>query len=444
MEPHFNSYSNSGITCIKGSTHRFYNSTIKEADNTIDLQTLQFLHLLPHLQWNDVSTGMESRESDLQLLARAIMNRTGRNPPSSPHHSTTQRLLHLAENPLQQERGQFGITAATVINILCRTDPQGTREENRLKTPPSIDYLGYPIGKRYRPEHHDIDTWGHSNRSETGWGNWFGIIAGVCKAWNATAQQRRSNPSHITIHDWHSVIENWEIYGGRILREISTSYASYSKLHSIYAGYGAIQNKSQAHELINLLCDLVPTLKKLHMPGTTTEIGLRTAKTLAMRGLGLQDSIQLVSWLHRLPTTRAKDFLALIRDSPRMTVIHILGGCEQIELLILATQGHLSGRQQQRPRGDPTGKKLLPFILVFEPQLFPPLTYVKDLGTNTYGLPEETLEDQKRFRVLLYHSLPDNGNQNCPQKILPPRTQKNNHLRPIPETWRGISANQTR
>jgi len=72
------------------------------------------------------------------------------------------------------------------------------------------------------------------------------------------------------------------------------------------------------------------------MLDTTTEIGLRAAKTLAMRGLGLRDSIQLVTWLHGLPTTRAKDFLALIKDSPRATVIHILEGCEQIALLILA------------------------------------------------------------------------------------------------------------
>jgi len=45
------------------------------------------------------------------------------------------------------------------------------------------------------------------------------------------------------------------------------------------------------------------------MPNTTTEIGLRAAKTLAMRGLSLRDSIQLVTWLHGLPTTGQKDFL---------------------------------------------------------------------------------------------------------------------------------------
>ena len=147
-----------------------------------------------------------------------------------------------------------------MINILCRTDPPTTRKKGGQKTPHPMDYLGYPIGKRQPPEQHDIDTWGDSNKSETGWGNWFGIIAGVCKAWNATAQLRRSNPSHITIHDWHSNLENWESYRGRILREISTSHASYSTLHSIYVGGGAIQNKSQARKLINLLCDLQPPM----------------------------------------------------------------------------------------------------------------------------------------------------------------------------------------
>ena len=87
-------------------------------------------------------------------------------------------------------------------------------------------------------------------------------------------------------------------------------------MHSIYVGYGAIQSKTQAHELVNILCDLAPTLKKLHMLDTTTELGLRAAKTLAMRGLGLRDSIQLVTWLRGLPVTGAKDFLDLMQDSP--------------------------------------------------------------------------------------------------------------------------------
>jgi len=55
MEPHLNSYSNSGIPCIEGQTYRLYDSRTTEAGT--DFQTLQFLHLLPHLQLNDVSTG---------------------------------------------------------------------------------------------------------------------------------------------------------------------------------------------------------------------------------------------------------------------------------------------------------------------------------------------------------------------------------------------------
>ena len=141
--------------------------------------------------------------------------------------------------------------------------------------------MGYPIEETGFT---GADTWGNLRRSESGWGDWFGIIGQVCKSWHKVTQKRRSNPSHITIHARHSNVENWSTYGGRILQEIQTSHKTYTKLHSIYVGYGAIQNKTQAHELVNNLCDLVATLKKLHMPNTTTEIGLRAAKTLAMQG----------------------------------------------------------------------------------------------------------------------------------------------------------------
>jgi len=147
MSPHFDSHANSGIPGTQGLTHRFYSGSIKTDADTIDLQSLQLLHLLPHLQYNDVGTWMESRESDLQTLARAIMNRTGRSLRSTPHHSTTQRLILLAEIPLQQERRQFGITAATVINILCKTDPPDTNKVDRVQAALSTDYLGYPIGQ---------------------------------------------------------------------------------------------------------------------------------------------------------------------------------------------------------------------------------------------------------------------------------------------------------
>jgi len=263
MSPHFDSHANSGIPGITGLTHRFHSGRMNTDADKIDLQSLQLLDLLPHLKENDVATWMEARARDLQTLARAIMNRTGRSSLSSPNHSTTQRLTQLTAIPLQQERRQFGITAATAINILCKIDPPDTNKRDEVQAAPSTDYLGYPIGQ---PGCNGVDTWGHLNRSETVW--------------------------------------------------------------------GAIQSKTQAHKLINLLCDLVPTHKKLHMPNTTTEIGLRAAKTLAMRGLGLRDSIQLVTWLHCLPIRGAKDFLALIQDSPRATVIHILEGCEHIRVIL--------------------------------------------------------------------------------------------------------------
>jgi hypothetical protein len=240
---------------------------------------------------------MEHRIDDLQTLAKSIIDRTGRRPPSYPNHSTTQRLTQLNENSLQHERRRFGVIADNVINILCKTDPPVTEIERFRKdylgyphggSVSAIDYLGYLIGGT---DSSGVDTWGSLNRSESGWGDWFGIIAQVCKSWHRVARKRRRNPSHITIHDWDSISEEWDTKGGRILREIKTSYKTYTKLHSIYVGYGAIQCKTHAHELVNILCDLVPTLRKLHMPETTTELGLRAAKTLAMRGLGLRDSI---------------------------------------------------------------------------------------------------------------------------------------------------------
>ena len=119
MSPHFDSHANSGIPGINGMAHRFYDGRINTEGDEIDHQVLQLLCLLPHLQRNDVGTGWESRGRDLQALETVIMNRTGRRYISHPNHSTTQRLTQLAEIPLQQERRQFGITAANVINILC-------------------------------------------------------------------------------------------------------------------------------------------------------------------------------------------------------------------------------------------------------------------------------------------------------------------------------------
>jgi len=111
MSPHFDSHANSGIPDIKGMEHQFYSSRISARMDKID-QRLQLLHLLPHLQLSDVGTCMEHRIGDLQTLAKAIMNKTGpgRSPLSHPNHSTTQRLTQLANNSLQHERRQFGIT----------------------------------------------------------------------------------------------------------------------------------------------------------------------------------------------------------------------------------------------------------------------------------------------------------------------------------------------
>jgi len=180
------------------------------------------------------------------------------------------------------------------------------------------------------------------------------------------------------------------------------------------------------------------------MYDTTTEIGLRAAKTLAMRGLRLRDSIQLVTWLHGHPTTRAKDFLNLVRGSPRMTVIHILEGCEQIALLTLATEGNLPGRQKQIPSGDPTGTKIPPFVLIFDDKLCPRLTYVTGLKASTYWAPEGVSEDRLRNLPLLYNPLTDDKNQVCPIKFLPSRTPTNNHLRPMLEKGRRTRVNQAR
>jgi len=159
---------------------------------------------------------MEHRIGDLQTLAKAIIDRTGRRPPSHPNHSTTQRLIQLNENSLQHERRQFGITADNFIHILCKTNPPDTEIEGRQRAA-ATDYSGYPIGES---ESSRVDTWGSLNRWELGWGNWFGIIVQVCKSWHEAAQKRRRNPSHTTIHDWHSDLKNWTTYGGRILREI--------------------------------------------------------------------------------------------------------------------------------------------------------------------------------------------------------------------------------
>jgi len=160
MSPHFDCYANSGIPDIKGTERHFY--IWDEGD-----KKLQLLHLLPHLQPSDVGINMVNRIDDLQTLAKAITDSTGRRPASHPYHSTTHRLTQLNANSLQHERRQFGTTAENVIHILCKTELPDILTE-RGYTASATDYLGYPIGN---PGCTGVDTWGNLRRSESGWGD---------------------------------------------------------------------------------------------------------------------------------------------------------------------------------------------------------------------------------------------------------------------------------
>ena len=267
MGPHFDSYANSGIPEITGTAHQPFSGRSEE-------KRPDLLHLLPHLCPNDVGSNALTRIRDLQQLATAIQESTGRRPASHPNHSTTYRLSQLNAKLLQQERQLIGNRAKNIIHILCKTDLADTLLD-RGYTPSAKDYLGYLAET---PVFTGEDKWGALRRMESGWGDWFVVIGQVCKAWHAVTQKRRSNPSHITFRD---VWEN----EGRAYREIQSSYNTYKKLHSVYVGNRVLQNKTQAHDLVNILYDRVPTLKKLHLPNATAGIGLRAAKTLAMRGL---------------------------------------------------------------------------------------------------------------------------------------------------------------
>ena len=144
-----------------------------------------------------------------------------------------------------------------------------------------------------------------------------------------------------------------------------------------------------------------------------------------MRGLGLRDSLQLVTWLHGLPTTGAKDFLSLRRDSPRATVIHVLEGCEQIALLNLVTQGYLPNKPLQEKGGHPTGIQLLRYTLVFDQELFPRLTYMQYLIAHIED--PTTLIPGNTKNIITYDPLQDNGEE----LIYRPRPHSTHpHLRP--------------
>jgi len=192
---------------------------------------------------------MEHRLGDLQTLTKAILSRTGRRPLSHPNHPTTHRLTNLTEDSLQYGKRQFGLTAECVIHILCNTDLANMLTVQGYKAS-ATDYLGYPMGMPGSTG----DIWGNLNSSESGWENWFGIITRVCKSWHKVTQRRRSNPSHITVRNYHRDVRDGEINGIRILKEIKASHKTYTNLHSIYVRYGAIHNKIQAHELINTPC----------------------------------------------------------------------------------------------------------------------------------------------------------------------------------------------
>jgi len=154
-----------------------------------------------------------------------------------------------------------------------------------------------------------------------------------------------------------------------------------------------------------------------------------------MRGLELRDSIQLVTWLHGLPPTRAKDFPALIKDSPRAKVIHILEGCEQIALLIMVTLGYLPRRPSHMRTAELLGQSQLPFVLVFERERFPRLTYMIDLITHVHKISEDIPERN----LICFDPIPHHGNESFPHRTLPQRTHHNHHHRPT--VRRGILAN---
>jgi len=235
MGPHFDSYANSGIPEITGTEHQPFSG--RDEDKRPDL-----LHLLPHLGPNDVGSNASTRIRDLRQLATAIQESTGRRPASHPNHSTTYRLSQLNAKLLQQERRLLGNRAKNIIHILCKTDLADALLD-RGYTPSSKDYLGYLVET---PVFTGEDKWGVLRRRESGWGDWFVVIGQVCKAWYTVTQKRRSNPSHITIRD---ACEN----EGMAYREIQSSYNTYKKLHSVYVGNRVLQNKKQAHDLVNIL-----------------------------------------------------------------------------------------------------------------------------------------------------------------------------------------------
>jgi len=103
-----------------------------------------------------------------------------------------------------------------------------------------------------------------------------------------------------------------------------------------------------------------------------------------------------------------------MRDSPRATVLHILEGCEQIALLNLVTQGYLPETPLQEFGRHPVGHQRIPFVLVFDRDLFPRLTYMQNLITHIQKgsafLPRTT------SNIITYDPLADNGEGRLPRQ----------------------------
>ena len=84
VSPHFDTYANSKIPGIQGMADPIYKSRTNKEGGEIAHQVRQFLHLLPHLQRNDMgktgALGTEKQDSwsDLQALEMAILSRAGR------------------------------------------------------------------------------------------------------------------------------------------------------------------------------------------------------------------------------------------------------------------------------------------------------------------------------------------------------------------------------
>ena len=112
------------------------------------------------------------------------------------------------------------------------------------------------------------------------------------------------------------------------------------------------------------------------------------------------------------------------------------GAPQPVELTVRVPLDFLK-RPLHGPGGDSTRKELLPFVLIFERELFPRLTYMKNLITHIHESLADILMNNKN--VIVYDPLPDNGNVSCPHRVLPPQTPHNYHLRPLVK--RGIFDN---